>query len=116
MAAIEEEVLWARRAFPKAQELLAGEADHLLGRISLGWHHTDISPEAGSFCIVRRGGPYEDLLGDILILTVGLRAPIYVYVLNTAPIVADISLARRAFLALGRLSHDRIQARVEVRV
>jgi hypothetical protein len=115
---LEPEVLWARRAFPKAQEWLAGEPLRSIGLVDIGWHYTDAHPETGAFAVVRRGGPFDiagetPLLGEVVIL--GGHDPVYVYCVNSAAVVADLSVTRRVFLALGLLARDRVRVEVEVR-
>lgn len=115
--ALEPEVLWARRAFPKAQQLLAGVAHRQVGvRIPACWHEGRAHPERGSFAVVQRGHAYEELLGEILIVTYRRQPPIYVYCVNTADVPQPISLYRRAYIELSRLSRDAIDCKIEVRV
>lgn len=112
--AAEQEILDARRAFATAQQLLAGGLDRRLpDTIAVGWYDTTVSPETGSFALVRRGGPYEDLIGDILRVSANDRSA-FVYVLDAAGLPTDIAIARRAFLALARLATETLDCIVEV--
>lgn len=112
--AVEPELLVARRAFPTAQRLLAGVAMRRLpSRIEVGWFGTEVEPEAGAVAIVRLGAGLDDLIGEVLRVEVGDRS-IFVYVLGARGIPTDLAVARRAFLALGLLSHEALPAVVEV--
>ncbi|MCA1571259.1 MAG: hypothetical protein LC798_13250 [Chloroflexi bacterium] len=114
--AVEPEVLWARRAFPMAQELLVGVAHRMVSSsLETGWHDTRAHPERGAFAVVQRGSEYEELLGEVLIVTYGERTPVYVYCANTADVPRPLSLYRRAYLGLTRLSREPIDCIVEVR-
>lgn len=112
----EPEVLAARRAFPKAQELLAGGARRRISSlVEVGWHDIAAHPERGAFALVRRTGPYEELVGEILMLTYEDRPTIFVYCVNTADVPQDITVYRRAFIALARPARTSIPCTVEVR-
>jgi hypothetical protein len=110
----QQEVLDARRAFPKAQQLLASPPlRRLAGSIDVGWYGTEVHPETGSFALVRDGADLDDLIGEVVIVTVGMRS-VYAYVIGARGIPTDVALARRAFLSIGRLSHESLPAVVEV--
>lgn len=114
MAVTEPEIRWARRAFPKSQELLAGEADRRLPRRhAVGWYGTEMEAEQGAFAVVRAGAGLDDLFGQVLKIT-GNRNVVFVYVLGSRGIPTDIAVSRRAFMALGRLSHESLLSVVEV--
>lgn len=109
----EQEILDARRAFPKAQELLGGEVDRRLpGTIAVGWYDSRVSGENGAFAVVRLGGPYDDLIGEILRVSADDRT-VFVYVLGRGAVPTDLALARRAFLDLGVLALESLDCTVE---
>lgn len=111
---VEPEVAAARRAFAKAQELLAGVPVRLLPFVAVGWYDTEAHPEAGSFALVREEGPLTDLVGEIIKVTYGSRPAIYAYVVGGADIPDDLALYRRAFLAVSVLAKEQIIAAIEV--
>lgn len=111
---IEPEVLNARRAFATAQALLAGEPLTPLGaEIGIGWHDTSTQPETGSFAVVGLDAGLEDWIGEVLLVTANGRS-CYVYVMGSADVPTPLSLARRAFAALGALSTEELDALVQV--
>lgn len=115
MAIVEQELLDGRRAFPEAQRLFAGVAlRRLPERVDVGWHGTDIDVETGAFAVVRDGAGLDDLIGEILIVSVGTRS-VLVFVMGARAVPQDISLSRRGFLALGLLAKESIRCVVEVR-
>lgn len=110
----ETEILNARRAFPMAQALLSGVAVRRLPeRVAVGWYGTETHPEAGAFAVVRDGFGLDELVGEVLQVTVAGRS-VYVYVVGARGVPTDIALSRRAFFALGRLSRESLLAGVEV--
>lgn len=110
----EPEILTGRRAFPKAQQLLAGvPLRRLPERVNVGWYGTETHPEAGSFAVVRDGAGLDDLIGEVLRVAVGARS-VFVYVVGARGVPTDLALARRPFLALGLLSQESLPAVVEV--
>lgn len=114
MATIEPEILDARRAFPTSQGLLGGPSvRQVQGLVVTGWHDTSVSGERPSFAVVRRDGPQLDLIGEIIRVSYADRS-VFAYVLGSALIPVDLSLARRAFLAIGLLAAESIDATVDV--
>lgn len=112
--AVEQEILNGRRAFPTAQALLAGEPLAALPtELSIGWHDTSKSPEVGAFALVGVESELEDWIGEVLLVTANGRA-CFVYVLGAADLPVPLSLARRAFAALGVLSTEELTALVQV--
>lgn len=110
---VEPEVGMGRRAFPKAQELLAGvPLRQLPSRVDVTWHGTETDEETGSFAVVSLDGD-PDLIGEVLRVSSGGRS-VYVYVLGARAIEAPLSLTRRAFLSIARLSRESVPALVEV--
>lgn len=109
----EPEILIGRRAFPMTQQLFAGVGRRLPEQVDIGWYGTETHPEAGAFALVRDGWGLDELIGEILRVTVGTRA-VFVYVVGARGVPTDIALSRRAFLALGRLSHESLTMTVEV--
>jgi hypothetical protein len=115
---LEPEVHVARQAFPDAQTQLAGEPVSAIGLLDVGWYDSSVEPEGGSIAVVRAGGPYdgegdEGLIGRRLRVTRDGRS-VFVYVLGARGVPDDVAVARRAFLALGLLTHDTLPCLVEV--
>lgn len=110
---IEPEVLHAQRAFATAQQLLAGVPVRQLAQREVGWYGTETHATQGAFALVRDGVGLDDLIGEVLRVRAGGRE-VFVYVMGARGIPVDIALARRAFLAIGRLSRESIRAVVEV--
>lgn len=98
-----------------AQKMLAGPVTGApLAAATAEWHHTTLDPHEGAFALVRSGGPLEELVGDVIRVSHGGRS-LYAYVVDaTDDLDADLSLARRAFLALDDLSLDEVSVTVEV--
>lgn len=118
MATVEPELLWSRRAWPKAQELLAGTpVRRLPGLLTVGWHGTKVEREP--VAVVRHGGDYGDLIGEIVKVT---RADlpqrvvfVFVYGARGIPEDIDLSLPRRGFFPdLGLLTLESLKCVVEV--
>lgn len=109
----EEEVLWARRAWGKSQALLDGSALRNYGPVAVGWHEATTHHEVGAFAVVRTGGPWDELIGEILRLTYANRS-VFVYCFGGANVPTDLSLSRPAFLRLALLSNESVNAIVEV--
>jgi hypothetical protein len=112
------DLMMARRAFAVAQENFAGAVLSTAALVAdVGWHGTDLHPEAGSVGLVREDGDYVDLVGEIIkvsrVLTIETRV-VYAYVVGTAGIIDDLSLSRRTFLGLGPLSNEQLVCTVEV--
>lgn len=110
----EPELMMSRRAFPKAQELLAGAPlRRLPGLVDVGWHGTDVHPETGACAVLGLGGD-QALIGEILKLTYGDRV-CFVYVLAVRSVPTPISITRRSmFPTLALLTHESIPCLVEV--
>jgi hypothetical protein len=112
--ATEPEVLNARRAFPKAQALLAGEAlSALPTELEVGWHDTSTHPEIGAFAAIGIDSGLDDWIGEIVLVTANARS-CFVYVIGSADVPTPLSLARRAFCSLAVLSVEELPAIVEV--
>lgn len=110
----EPEILDARQGFTDAQAALDGTTvERRAGLFTCGWYGTDVSRERGSFGLVNRGGPLEDLVGDRIRLTVGPDS-VLVYVVASAVLDHDIHITRRSFAAVSLLAVDRIDVLVEV--
>jgi hypothetical protein len=117
----EANLMIVRQAFPAAQEAFAVYGDPVSSlTVDVGWHDVGVSPERGATAVVRRGGPLTDLVGEIVrVQRTGGRdaltvSPVLVWVLGETDVIADFSLARRAFFALAPLSLDRLAVSVEV--
>lgn len=87
-----------------------------------GWHGKSTDPERGANCIVRSDGPLAELVGERLKVTYRrgtLERAVYLYCHDEADFpaeaaVEDLSLTRRAFMALGPLASDTLPVIVEV--
>ncbi|MET0604180.1 MAG: hypothetical protein ABW167_19505 [Baekduia sp.] len=112
----EPEILQARQGFPDAQASLDGARLSLLdGLYGLGWYGSSLSRERGSFALVNRGGPLEDLVGDRLRLTDPQTGrSVVVYAFASEGLDHDIHVTRRAYAAVSLLAVDRIDVTVEV--
>jgi hypothetical protein len=116
----EPEVLEARRAWLDAQSALDGIGEGVSDDLrTLAWYGTDFHDERGAFCVVKAGGPLEELIGDRVRLHYGgenddLTRSAIVYVFGSADIDSDLAVPRRAFAALELLAKDEIEVRVEV--
>jgi hypothetical protein len=117
MAIEERELLISRRAFPEAQKLLMGTPTNEPAQVlDVGWHSNDVDPEGGSSAVVREGAGLDEWFGKVLRVSSTVRTDrhVFVYVLGSRGVPADLSLSRRAFLALGLLSLDSLSCVVEV--
>ena len=111
---IETEISIIRRAFPEAQKLLAGPVSRqVTAATQIGWHDTSANGETGAAAVTRRGGPYEDLIGEVVKVTTEWGSA-YVYVVGRADVIEDLSLARRAMLAVAPLAEESVTASIEV--
>jgi hypothetical protein len=115
--ALAVELLTARRAFPEAQRVLAAERTlrRLPFSVEVGWHDTRVHHEAGSFALVRRAAAVGVRPGEVVCVTAALtHRSVFVYVVAHEAISTDLSLSRRAFLALGLLTHETLHCTIEV--
>jgi hypothetical protein len=105
----------AARGWYSAQQALAGSIDsHRTVTTRAEWHGTTTDPNRGAFALVREGGVLEDMVGEVLRVSAGHRSA-FVYVVDSSDeLDEDLSLARRAFFALGNASDESIVARVAV--
>lgn len=112
------ELMVARRAFPVAQELLAGPVLRKAAIAArIGWHNNDVCAETGPVAVVPAGGQLEELVGEVVVVKRRLPEAIrgvYVYVVGRSPVIDDLSLSRRAFLHLGLLASEFLECSVEV--
>lgn len=106
----ENEVIIARGGFADTQEDIRGSST-VIGQFTVGWYGTSVNEERGAFAVVNRDGPLLNYVGDFLSVRRGQRT-VYVYVFGSASIIADIGLARRAYLGLSLLAHEPISAEV----
>lgn len=113
-----DDAYFARRGFYSAQAKL-GETGPEKGsglRAACGWHGTwlDAEPQGGSFAIVQDDGALAHLLGERVKITSGDRSAI-AYVHNALDLDTgdDISLSRRAFVALAPLATEELHVTVE---
>lgn len=111
----EPEVMAARRAWAKSQELLAGVPLRTVsGALDVGWHDSAVEEEQGATAVVAVSAELDDLIGEVLRVSCGGRA-IFVYVLGSRAVPTPLSVARHAFFpTLGLLTHESLSCRVEV--
>lgn len=118
-----EEMEIARLPFREAQAILGATrgVPTTLRQGVCGWHGDTASgdPETGAFAVVQPGGRFADLVGERLqvALAEGIeRRHVFVYCHNAVRIADDeeLSLTRRAFLALGLLAEDSLKVNVTV--
>lgn len=112
----------ARLPWARAQQALATTGPLAGSRVSAtcGWHGTGADPETGAFCVVRTGGPLSDLVGERLQVTYAGAGParrvvVYCHDEQAFPVEfdEDLSLTRRAFMALAPLASDSVPVTVE---
>jgi expansin (peptidoglycan-binding protein) len=112
------DLMKSRRVFAVAQEAFAGAVLRVAAAdATIGWHSTDLHPETGSVALVREDGDFADLVGEVISVTRRLPTEtrvVYAYVLGTASILDDLSLARRAFMGLGILTNEQLSCSIEV--
>jgi hypothetical protein len=100
---VEIEILVGRRAFRAAQQLFAGAPLSTPQSLDVGWHDSSVNPETGSFAVVQTGAGLDDLIGEIVQVRYYSRQ-VFAYVLEDADVPTPISITRRLFLALYRLT------------
>ena len=105
--------LVSQRAFPDAQRLLSGPVLEEYGVISVDWYDSSAYPLGGAVAVARRGGPHEELVGEVIRVDHGERR-IFVFVDGRADVPADLSLSRRAFLAIDNLARESLPVVVSV--
>lgn len=115
---LDHDLMIARRAFPVAQELLAGPVLRTESEsAAVGWHDTGVSPETGSIALVPEDGDLVDLVGHLVRVDrhlAGSTRTVYAYVYGTAAIADDLSLSRRCFLGLGILANETLECEIGV--
>jgi hypothetical protein len=79
------------------------------------WHDTGLDEREGAFALVREGGPLEGLVGDRVKVEYAGRSCV-VYVVDSTDELddTDLSLARRAWMALTNPSVETIEVQVRV--
>jgi hypothetical protein len=114
---VEPELFAAQQAFGDAQRMLgeqAGALSKLLTSVDIRWHEfTESDWARGCLALASADSDYEDLVGSILRVTSGHRS-VLVYCVASVVIEHDLSLTRRAWMALGDLASTTLTARVEV--
>lgn len=110
--AIPDEEL-AQRGWVSSQIALGGAPSGAARQARAEWHGTSIDARRGALALVRDDGVLADLVGERVRVTFGARSA-NVYVVASSDIDEDISLTRRAWMALANASRDFIDVRVEV--
>lgn len=109
------EIAAGRRAFPMAQQLLAGAPSRRVpGFVDVCWHGSARHPETGAFALVSLDGGLTDLIGDVLKVTSPSGRSVFVCVLGMRDVTCPLSLTRRAFLGLALLARSPLGCVVEV--
>lgn len=109
---IEEEIAIGRRAFPETQRLLDGPVLQQAANLqTCGWHGTLTHPEDGAFALVSLDR--TEWRGETVRVTAGDRS-VLVYVIGSRDLPVDISLTRRAFMALAPLYRESLIVRTAV--
>lgn len=114
----------ARLPWDQAQIALGMGGEISASRVpaTAGWHGASIDPETGAFCIVRSDGPLASLVGERLRVTyrqgtLARQVVVFCHDLQDFGEQAsdeDLSLTRRAMLALAPLALDSITVDVAV--
>lgn len=116
---VELEIAQGRRALPETQRIWAvSPVVRIPRQVEVGWHEPyDLDQaalrETGAFAVARTGGTQEDLIGELVIVAAG-SARVVVYCLGRAGVDQDLSLTRRAFLALSPLWETSVDATVVI--
>jgi hypothetical protein len=102
--------------FIEAQRSLAGFPQSRPRFAECSWHGLRTDGLRGSFAVVRVGSPLADLVGSRLKITDRVtRRVVYVYCrAEVVDLPDDITLARRAFLALRPLWTETVRVSIEV--
>jgi len=109
----------SRRAFPVSQAAWDKAAiAQVSPGLQVGWHDGGLHPETGAIALVNQAGPHTDLIGELIRVTRtaldGSERSVVVYVYDSAAGDVDVSLTRRAFLAIGLLANEYVVGRVEI--
>ena len=109
----------ARLPFHEAQESLsAGSVGRRRRRtVELGWHGTLESAERGSFALAKIGGPFEDLIGHVVVVTTAQRArarQVFAFVHSGSDTVQDLTLTRQLFMRLSPVGERVARCVVEI--
>lgn len=108
---LEPEIQDGLRGFGQTQILFAGSpiTSFFTNPLKCGWYGTEVSPYRGAFCMVQEGAGLEDLVGEFLRISYKGTRKINLYCLGETPkISTPISLTRRAWNEIERLSLDEI--------
>lgn len=110
----EPRVLDALQGWIDAQVLLRGVPDVTTQPVqtTVGWYDTGVDDREGAFCLIDNGGALEDLVGDVVQVTVE-DVTIWVYCLGGAALDQPIALARTAFSKVAMLSEESVDALVQ---
>ncbi len=82
-------------------------------RTTIGWHGTSFDPVLGAVGVVRKDGPLRDLAGERVRLT-HRNTSVVVYIHDLGGTIEDLSITRRAFMALDMPSLDSLPVLLEV--
>lgn len=113
--AVLPEIQAGRRVFAVAQTILStGFSAQRAQQITLGWHDSIVNSENGSFAVVNSDAAMAGLVGEIVQVAIAGGASVYAYVLTTADVPVQLSLTRRLFLSMARLTIESLPATVSV--
>jgi hypothetical protein len=111
-----DDMMLARLPFYEAQEALRGARQSGTARFaSCEWHGASQygDPERTSFAMVDESGPLGELVGERIVVSFEGRQ-VYAYVHRSTQLDAEMSLNRRAFMALAPLSADALSVAIAV--
>lgn len=116
----EAETILAHRSFATAQGWMAlfTNVETIFTSVSVNWHDTNVDVNDGSFAVVQTGSRLADLVGEIVRIAVGTRS-VYAYVVSESTVIpTEVTLTKRAFLALGLWAQHKagLQSKLEVMV
>jgi hypothetical protein len=105
----------AARGWHSSQLALRGNIESASDRtVTAEWHGTSLDERRGAFALVREGGPLEELVGERVRVTRRSREA-YVYIVgSTDDMDEDLSLTRRAWMALADAAEESIDLRLQV--
>lgn len=111
-----DEELLASLPFKEAQKALGAVPSPGVRFSVCSWHGLRIDSRRGCFAVVRSGSPLADLVGERLKITDRkTRRFVYVYCRAEAiDLPDDITLARRAFVALRPLWTETARVKIEI--
>lgn len=113
----EEEILDGSRAWAKTQELFSGYGDptRFFFQVDCGWYEAPLGEGyEGAFAVVRTDSDLEQLVGEVVKVSLGgiYETAVYVYVVGSEDIDVDFACWRYARAQLADLSTDVVSVSV----